>query len=144
MNKDVLITLKNVQSVDADHVETELITLGTFMSLGEDGYKIIYDESMVTSHEGTKTSLSCYGNRAASMERTGVMSANFMIEKDKKHHCHYGTPYGDFVIGIFTHEIINELTDSGGNLYFKYTLDVNSSYISDNEVYVHIKSFGSE
>lgn len=140
MKKDVKITLKSIQSIDAHHSETELITSGKFMSLTGGGYKIVYDESMVTGFAGTKTVLSCFGNKTATMERTGNIPSNFVIEKDKKHHCHYGTPYGDFMLGVFTHDIVNDLDDDGGDLYFKYTLDVNSSYISDNEVYINVKS----
>ena len=62
-----------------------------------------------------------------------------IVEKGKKHHCHYVTPYGEMMVGIYTHEIKNELNEHGGKLYMKYTVDINSSYISDNEIYMEIK-----
>ena len=73
------------------------------------------------------------------MQRVGKAPSNLIIEMNKKHHCHYGTPYGEFMVGIFAHSIDNKLNDNGGDLYFKYTVDVNSSYISDNEVYINVK-----
>lgn len=51
--------------------------------------------------------------------------------KGKKHHCHYGTEFGDFMIGVCTDEIRNELAETGGEIYLKYTLDINSSYMSE-------------
>jgi uncharacterized beta-barrel protein YwiB (DUF1934 family) len=138
MNKDVLITLKSIQSVDSQSVETELITAGKYKKI-TGGYEIIYDESSVTGFEGSRTILSCYGNNRADMQRVGKAPSNLIIEMNKKHHCHYGTPYGEFMVGIFAHSIDNKLTDNGGDLYFKYTVDVNSSYISDNEVYINVK-----
>ena len=42
-------------------------------------------------------------------------------------------------VGIYTHSIKNNLMESGGDLYMKYTLDINSSYMSDNEIIMNIK-----
>ena len=58
----------------------------------------------------------------------------------KKQHCHYNTPYGELMIGVFTHSIVNELNESGGSLYLKYTIDINSSYVSDNEILMMVNS----
>ena len=43
------------------------------------------------------------------------------------------------VIGIYTHKLENNLNDNGGNLYMKYTIDINTSYMSDNEIIMNIK-----
>ena len=139
IDKDVLITLKSVQSVDAEREETELITEGVLRKV-DGGFQIMYDETEATGFVGSTTVLSCFGNDRASMERIGTAPATLIIEKDKKHHCHYGTPYGELMLGVYTHSINNSITENGGNLYFKYTLDVNSSYVSDNEVYVNVKA----
>lgn len=143
MQKDVVITLKSIQSVDNEHSETELKTKGTFSTI-ENGYEICYDESVATGFEGSKTILTCRGNEMASMQRTGKTYSNLVIEMNKKHHCHYGTPYGDIMVGIYAHSIDNKLDNTGGNLYFKYTIDINSSYISDNEIFITVTEDNSE
>ena len=120
MKKDVTITLKGVQQIDRERNETELITGATFSTVKGGGFKI------------------AFGNESASIVRSGEAGTNLIIEKDKKHHCHYGTPYGDMTIGIYTQSIVNNLTADGGDLYLKYTVDINSSYVSDNEVYIEI------
>lgn len=137
MKKEVLINLTSTQYIDTDKSETELITSGT---LEKDGDKFIisYEESEATGYDGSSTIVTCKGNEFASIRRSGSANSNLIIEKDKKHHCHYGTPFGDFTVGIYAHEIKNELDENGGKLYMKYTVDINTSYISDNEILITI------
>ena len=40
--------------------------------------------------------------------------------------------------------IINRLSEEGGVLYFKYTIDVNSAFISENEVLAGISAKNGE
>lgn len=138
MKKDVLIKLTSIQTVDKDSNKTELITSGHLDTIPGGGFQIAYDESQATGFDGSKTVLAVRGNEWASIDRIGNSSTNLIVEKGTKHHCHYATPYGDFVVGIYAHTIVNELTPDGGNLYLKYTVDINSSYISDNEILITI------
>lgn len=144
MKKDVLMILKSVQSVDDERNETELITPAVLTPLKNGGFSIAYDETEATGFEGSRTVLSCYGNKHASICRSGAVSSNLVIDKDKKQHCHYGTPYGELMVGIYTHSIVNELNENGGNLYMKYTIDINSSYVSDNEIFVTLRPSKNE
>ncbi len=138
MKKNAMITLKSVQSVDAQRNETELITAGNFTITPESAI-ISYDETEATGFDGARTILTCIGDNYATMERLGNAQSHLIIEKNKKHHCHYGTPFGEFIVGIYTHAIENRLHSNGGDVYLKYTIDVNSSYVADNEIYINIK-----
>ena len=137
MKKEVLINLTSIQTVDKESTKTELITSGMLESISG-GYVITYDESEATGYEGSKTILTCRDDDWASVDRVGKANSSLILEKGIKHHCHYGTPFGDFTVGIYAHSIVNEMTESGGNLYLKYTVDINSSYISDNEILIVI------
>ena len=140
MKKKVTITLRSVQTVNNDSAETELITDAVYESTDNGGYSITYMESEATGFEGSTTVLTCHKNEAASIDRSGgKSSSNLVIESGNKHHCHYGTEFGDFVVGIYTHKIENDLDDNGGNLYMKYTIDINSSYVSDNEIFINVR-----
>lgn len=136
--KDVLITLKSIQYDGKDSNETELITEGLYKKTN-DGYVITYNESEATGYKGSKTKLTTIGENQVTMERSGSTSSHLFIEKGKKHHCHYGTPFGDFMVGITTKDIKSSLADNGGDLYLKYVVDINSSYVSDHEIIVNIK-----
>lgn len=138
MEKDVIINLTSVNIIDRDRSTTELTTTGKLKELEGGGFQIVYEESEVTGFKGSTTCLSFYGNDLVNLNRTGTSSSDLVLEKNKKHHCHYGTPYGDFTMGIFTHCIDNNVSYDGGELYLKYTVDINSSYVSDNEIYIRI------
>ena len=48
------------------------------------------------------------------------------------------------MVGINTNELKNEITDKGGDLYLKYTIDVNSGFLSENELFINIKECNRE
>ena len=96
------------------------------------------EESEATGFEGSKTTVTCKGNDIVDIRRQGANNSTLIIEPGTKHHCHYGTPFGDFTVGIYAHKIENSLDEDGGRLYLKYTVDINSSYISDNEIFLTI------
>ncbi len=134
MNKEVRIKIKTIQSADEEDGEdgevTELFTFGKLSRLKDsDGYRIVYDETEVMGFEGCRVALDVTDS-FVKMSRTGKASSTLFIEKGKKHHGHYGTPFGDFMIGI---------NDNGGDLYMKYTIDVNSDFLSENEIFVNVE-----
>jgi uncharacterized beta-barrel protein YwiB (DUF1934 family) len=134
----VMIKMKSVQTVDGESTDLELITEGTLS--GDDGkYTVCYKDSEATGFEDCVTSVEVLSNNFATICRDGNAPSNLVLEINKKHHCHYGTPYGDMMVGIYAHRIVNELSDDGGHLYMKYTVDVNSSYVSDNEIIMDIE-----
>lgn len=137
-NKEVMIALRSIQSSGKNKEEMELITKGNYRKTS-DGFVISYDESEATGFVGSKTILTTIGERQVTMQRKGSTVSNLVIEKEKKHHCHYGTPYGDFMMGITANDIKSNLDSSGGELYFKYVIDINSSFISDQEIFINVK-----
>ena len=140
MEKNVCIDIKSTQFADTEKDVTELFTYGRLKRGRErDKYKIIYEESEATGFEGSTVTLDIKGNDMVTMNRSDDALSNLIIEKGKKHHCHYGTPFGDFMVGITADEIRSELNDDGGNLYLKYTIDINSSFMSKNEMFINIK-----
>ncbi len=137
MAQDVCITIKSTQTTDEDSDTTELFTFGTMSKL-DDGYVIKYEESEATGFEGSKVSLEVKKD-VVTMLRTGTALSTLVIEKGKKHHCHYGTPFGNFLVGISTDEIETSLNKNGGNIKLSYTIDINSGFISKNEMEIEIK-----
>lgn len=140
--KKVTITLKSIS--DSGHGAPdimELITEGTFkpIKLGNaDGWEISYEDSEATGFAGSTTTVTCIGDELASMRRSGSADSHLVIEKGRRHHCHYGTEYGDMLLGISASRIINRLSEEGGVLYFKYTIDINSAFVSENEIYFEV------
>lgn len=143
MEKDVCINIKSIQNSDEGEDVTELFTYGKMEKYKADNYRVSYEETDAVGFEGCKVTLDILKDEVR-LTRTGNASSNLIIEKGKKHHCHYGTPYGDFMIGINTDELKNEITDRGGDLYLKYTIDVNSGFLSENEMFINVKECNRE
>jgi len=132
LKKKVLISLTSIQHQDDDTNKTELLTKAEFVR--ENGYDIIsYEDTSATGFEGSVTTIKVDGCRNASITRQGTANSVLSLEIGRKHFCQYGTPYGCLQIGVYTHAIENTL-DKDGRLYLKYTLDLNSSFLSDNEI----------
>jgi uncharacterized beta-barrel protein YwiB (DUF1934 family) len=138
MKKNVLISLTSIQWQDDERNETELLTKAS-VSRSEGKDVISYEDTSATGFEGSVTTITVDGDKSASIIRKGTANSVLSLEIGRKHYCQYGTPYGDMRIGVYTHAIDNTITKDG-RLYLKYTLDLNSSYLSDNEIIMTIKN----
>ncbi|MCR4890252.1 MAG: DUF1934 domain-containing protein [Ruminococcus sp.] len=138
MKKNVLISLTSIQWQDNERNETELLTKAS-VSRSEGKDVISYEDTSATGFEGSVTTITVDGDKSASIIRKGTANSVLSLEIGRKHYCQYGTPYGDMRIGVYTHAIDNTITKDG-RLYLKYTLDLNSSYLSDNEIIMTIKN----
>lgn len=136
MKKNVNINIKSTTTVDGESDVIELFTLGT-LSKYKNQLRVSYEESEATGFQGSTVTLDI-SDKIVTMTRKGTANSTLIIDTEKKHHCHYGTPYGDFLIGVQTDEISNSMTDNGGEIYFKYTLDINSSLMSSNEMTITV------
>lgn len=138
MKKDVLITIKGIQHLDGQAETTELFTNGKFYKRNNH-YYITYEDSETTGFEDCITTLRIEGDDKITLMRSGKSRSQLVIENGQRNVGHYATIMGDMAIGVNARQIKVELDDDGGNLYFAYSLDINSSLVSENEVYVTIK-----
>lgn len=139
MKKDVLISIKGVYSAENEQADViELFTTGKYYK--KDGhYYISYEESEATGFEGSHTTLKVENEDTVTMERSGTAMTQLIIQRGVRHQCRYDIGYGDMTIGVSGGSIRSSLTDSGGNLEFKYSLDINSLLASENEMYINIQ-----
>lgn len=138
MKKNVLISLTSIQHQDGDKTSTELLTRADMYT--ENGCLVIsYEDTPATGFEGSVTTIKVNGSKDASIIRKGTANSVLSLETGRKHFCEYGTPYGIMQIGVFTHSIENTVAVDG-RLYLKYTLDLNSSYLSDNEIILTVQT----
>lgn len=132
-----MISLVSIQWQDKEKCETELLTKAKFTR--ENGFDIIsYEDTSATGFEGSVTTIKVEGEKNASIVREGSANSVLSLEIGRKHFCQYGTPYGSFQIGVYTHAIENTI-GKNGRIYLKYTLDLNSSYLSDNEIIMTVQ-----
>lgn len=136
--KEVDIKLISRQFDGEDKEETEVLSQGIFGTTDE-GFYIEYEESEATGYEGSVTRLETFGNEKVMMSRSGTVTSNMIVHLGEKHHCVYGTLFGNFEVGVAAKKINVKLDENGGTLFFSYVVDVNSSYIGDFEISVEIK-----
>jgi len=138
MNKKYLITIDGKHTAGKDVETVSLSTLGTFDA--RDGkFFITYEETEATGFAGDVTTFTVESENRATLERSGKTSSTLYMEKGQKHMCHYRTGAGNLVIGILADTIENQLTPKGGQVKLRYTLDLNSSVLSTNELNITVK-----
>jgi uncharacterized beta-barrel protein YwiB (DUF1934 family) len=139
MQENYLISIKGRQRVDDETGEVELTTFGTYVRRGESRY-IVYKEYTSENKNKTRTSiLKVDGGDKVTLMRGGEDNTRLILERGKRHLCQYDTEFGNMMIGVFTSRVQSELDDLGGKLEVSYTLDINSSLSSQNEIFITIK-----
>ncbi|HCW80364.1 MAG TPA: DUF1934 domain-containing protein [Ruminococcaceae bacterium] len=139
MEENYLISIKGRQNVDGQVGKVELTTLGSYVKRGPYRF-IVYKEYMSEDDTSQKTSiLKIEGNSCLTLIRRGGDNTRLILENGKRHLCQYDTDYGNLMIGIFTSHLDTTLDDAGGRLDVSYTLDINSSLSSTNELSITVK-----
>ena len=137
MKNDYLITIDTVQTTDSGDDSFSLSTFGEY-DYSKERAVIRYEDSAATGFEGCETVLNINEN-GVSMERTGAISSQLVLETGKKHMCHYMTPYGDLPLGVYTEDIKDNLSENGGTLDLHYTLDLNANFFALNHLKITVK-----
>ncbi len=138
------MTLKSIQYDEDEKTETVLNTEILYY-IDTNGERVIsYQESETTGMEGSEMQLRISPDNMVSIIRTGTYQTHLFVQVGKKHFCHYETPHGDFAVGVFARYVKNRLTDEGGTLRLRYTVDANSTLLSDNEIWIEVKKYGVE
>ena len=134
---NALIKIIGTQTADGEEDVVELTTNGTLERVG-DGWKLCYNETEATGMEGTVTQLDITEGRLNLM-RLGTHPSMLILEKNRRHHCNYHTPYGTIDMGTYTSELSYDLDDRGGELQFTYTLGFNGGISSAHNVHITIQ-----
>ena len=141
MNEEYLIKIRGSMEQDgqapADPIE--LMTRGSFVRKGS-SYYISYKETEATGYAGCTTTLKIAedGSRVA-MLRFGPAPSQLVIERGKRHVCHYETGQGALSLGVAADEIHSRLSEKGGRGRFSYMLDVDDASVSRNIVDITVK-----
>ena len=138
MREDYLIKIKGVQEADGEENSVELMTRGSYVQRGGN-YYISYRETEATGYAGCTTTVKLDRTGKVSMLRYGPMHSQLVIEKGRRHICHYDTGQGSITMGIAADEIVANLDERGGSLHFSYNLDINASLFSKNTVNITVR-----
>lgn len=134
-NCSIILNIK--QTADGFTDESELFTKGEFR-LHKGSFFIDYDESEATGYEGSHVQMRI-DDKMMTLTRTGTTFSSLIFENKTRHFCHYGTEFGDCMVGITTAELKPELNENGGKIHLKYTIDVNGGLMTENEITINVK-----
>ncbi len=135
----VLIEVIGTQNIDNQFDKTELKTVGTFEEL-EEKYIIKYKEEQGEGEAPVDVSVVVLKDESVvEMTRDGAISSRLVIERSQRNLCHYGTAYGDILMGISGHSIEHEPNENGGKFSFGYDIDINGALASKNRVKLSYK-----
>jgi len=139
MNKNVMIKIGSMQSVDGEDTPwSELITEGEY-SVGDDGIRFSYLESALTGLEGVKTEF-FVTPLETTLARSGAINAQMIFHQGERHTFLYETPYGAMTMRIDTHKLRCDLGESGGNMEIEYDIDLENAVLSRNRFSIEIKA----
>lgn len=94
------------------------------------------------AREDVTTMLKIEKNNRVTMQRMGGLRSRLTVEKGQRHMSHYDTGYGELMVGVFGEQIQSQIGSKGGRLYMRYTIDVNHSLVSHNQVEIFVKEAG--
>ena len=138
MQENYLINIVGEMDQQGEVDTVNLVTRGSFRKRNGH-YYITYKETEATGYEGNVTTVRVEADKRVSMLRHGMAPSQLIVERGKRHVCHYDSGFGSLSLGVAADEILNHLTDSGGDVTFSYTLDTGSSQLSRNKVTITVQ-----
>lgn len=136
---NAIIHIKGTQQLEGEAPDTiEMTTRGSLEATDGGGWQLKYEETEESGLVGTTTLLHITGERVI-LERTGANAGILVLEKRRRHHSHYTTPYGMLDLGTYTNQLACSLTDEGGELFFAYTLGFNGGINSVHTVHITVE-----
>ncbi|MGI6772861.1 MAG: DUF1934 domain-containing protein [Clostridiales bacterium] len=132
MKRNVVIKITNIQSEGGHSENHEVTTKGTF-SGDENDYTLEYVE-LFDERTKCNTTVRVVNKKTVTIVRVGDFNSEFIIEQNNRHNCHYETPYGEFMLGIYAKSVESVMTEKGGTLRMSYTIDFYAGLASENEM----------
>lgn len=137
---EVLVSVKGTQIVNGEENVTEITGEGC-LEIKNGRLVITYDEDALIGGN-VKAKLSVLNSNTLVLDRSGDISTRMIIEKGVRHNCNYNTPYGAFTMGFFGTSMENTMTEQGGVISMCYTVDRNSTLLSENKIEITVKRLG--
>lgn len=142
MKKDVIITIKGLQSFeDTGDDSVELVTSGRFYEKNGN-YYISYKESELTGLGNTTTTVKVEKNKVTVI-RFGDLETHMIFEEGKKHISYYDMGFGALTVGISTKSIDKTLSDLGGRMKIDYAMEINNAVAGESALCMDIRAAGT-
>ena len=139
MQKEYIISVTGIQTVDSEKDKIEVITTGEYILKNGRRYIKYKEYDNENPNFSQDAVVKVESDDKVSIIRMGERPSRLILENGVRHQCHYRTIMGDIMMGVYTSRIDNQLTDNGGSLSVRYQLDFFSDHVSDNEIIITVK-----
>lgn len=138
-NNDYIIDIVGTQKIDGDEDIIEVTTTGGYTTAPTGNRFIRYKEYDNENPSITQNTTIKISGKQVIISRNNGNESQLMLELNKRHQCHYFTPAGPLLIGVYTKKMEIGLHEDGGELSVEYTLDFNSNIVSENKFDIKIR-----
>lgn len=136
MKQNVNISIRGTYTAEDESTTTELFTLGS-LCRKNGHYYITYRETETTGFEGCVTTMKVEQERVTVIRR-GPTTSHLVLQKGVRNIGRYEMMGNPMDIGVYTNGLEANLNDDGGMLHLKYTMDMNSNFLSENELEISV------
>ena len=126
MKKNVTLSVRGQQSYPGQEPDViELVTEGTLEAL-DNGWRIRYEESDLTGLDGVNTTFQVQG-KTVTLIRSGKMNSQMVFCEGVPHDSLYQMDFGALMLTVCATKVNADITDNGGTIDLKYSIEVEQS-----------------
>ena len=139
MVKTVTLSIRGQQSYPGQDPDViELVTEGTLEDI-VDGWKLCYEESDLTGLAGVSTTFQIQG-KTVTLIRTGKLNSQMVFQEGIPHDSLYQMEFGALMLTVCAVKVETNLTDAGGVIDLKYTIEVEQNAAGMIDYHLDIKT----
>lgn len=143
MTKDVLVTVKGLQSMEDGNPpeEVEMVAKGEYYYKNGHHY-IFYNETIEGFVEENRNTIKISEN-SVEVKKKGLTNMQMIFEEQKKNITFYSTPFGNLQMGIAATNIDVKEQEKSLDLSIDYALEINGEHAADCRISVNVQEMNS-
>ena len=139
MKQKVMLSLRGVQTYIGQEPDViELVTEGCLEQL-PNGWSLSYEESDLTGLEGVHTAF-LLEDGCVTLTRTGKLNSQMIFREGIKHDSLYRMEFGALMITVCAKQIRWSLTQQGGTVDLKYSIEVEQSAAGEVDYHLEVSA----
>ena len=139
MAKTVTLSIRGQQSYAGQDPDViELVTEGTLEAL-DNGWKLCYEESDLTGLAGVSTTFQVE-DKTVTLIRSGRLNSQMVFQEGVPHDSLYQMEFGALMLTVCATQVETNLTEDGGTIDLKYSIEVEQNAAGMIEDHLEIKS----
>lgn len=139
MRQKVMLSLRGVQTYLGQEPDViELVTEGYLEQL-PNGWSLSYEESDLTGLAGVHTSF-LLEDGCVTLTRTGKLNSQMIFREGVSHDSLYSMEFGTLMITVCARQIRWHLTQQGGTVDLKYSIEVEQSAAGEVDYHLEVSA----